>query len=82
MKVAFDIKLMRPACVLVAAVYRADTRVPTRFDPNDWLLAPTPDMAVYEINDSQLDQLVKKVEANRSKSREEVSDTTVNLRDD
>ncbi|ARQ95414.1 hypothetical protein [Bradyrhizobium phage BDU-MI-1] len=67
MRIAFDIKLMRPACVLVAAGMGADSNLASRFETKDWLLAPTPDMGVYEINEIQLDQLVKKVEAHRRK---------------
>ena len=58
MKIAFDIKLMKPACVLVAAGMGADSRVAQRFDTDDWLLSPTPDMAVYEITEEQLQQLI------------------------
>jgi len=61
MRLAFDIKLMKPACVLVAAGMGADTYLASKFNTRDWLLAPTPDMKVYEINDDQLAQLVNKV---------------------
>ena len=59
-KIAFDIKLMKPACVLVAAGLGADFRLAHRFDTNDWLLSPTPDMSVYEITEEQLRQLIQK----------------------
>jgi hypothetical protein len=54
---------MKPACVLVAAGLGADTDLPHEFDTKHWLLAPTDDMEVYQINDEMLSQLVAKVEA-------------------
>lgn len=63
MKVAFDIKLKRPACVLVAAGLGADSSAASRFDTKDWLLHPTPDMQVFETTEEQLAQLVEMVES-------------------
>lgn len=64
MKLAFDIELMRPACVLVAAGMGADSTVPARFPTESWLLSPTSDMKVYETSDEQLNALVGIVENN------------------
>jgi hypothetical protein len=61
MNVAFDVKLMRPACVLVAAAMGADLECASQFHAEDWLLAPTPDMEVYGVTPDQLAQLVEKV---------------------
>jgi len=61
-KIAFDVELMRPACVLVAAGYGADSSVPSLFPTDSWLLHPTDDMAVFEITDDQLEILVARVE--------------------
>ena len=58
---AFDISLMRPACVLVAAGMGANTRLAHEFPLNSWLLAPTDNMRVYRITDEQLTQLIQKV---------------------
>jgi len=63
LKVAYDIKLMRPACVLVAAGMGADSHLCHSFDADDWLLAPTDDMAVYNVTDDQLQQLIQKTKA-------------------
>jgi hypothetical protein len=58
MKVAYDKKLMRPACVLVAAAMGADPAAASEFDAQDWLLAPTTDMRVYETTLPQLMKLI------------------------
>jgi len=45
----FDVKLKRPACVLLQAVYGCahnNTFLQLNFDSKDWLVAPTPDMKV------------------------------------
>ena len=51
---------MRPACVLVAAGMGADSKLAHSFDCDTWLLSPTDDLAVYEITDDQLQQLIQK----------------------
>lgn len=57
MKLAFDIKLMRPACVLVGA----DPEGSKKFDAETWLLTPTPDMRVYDTTPEQLQALIARV---------------------
>lgn len=57
-RIAFDMVLMRPACVLVAAAMGADTQLPLQFDLDTWLLVPTDNMRVYEITHEQLINLV------------------------
>lgn len=68
MRIAFDIKLMRPGCVLVQAAMGADPQTCHPFDTEDWLLTPTPDMKVYPVTDEQLDKLVTMTEQNRNNS--------------
>lgn len=58
MKLAYDITLGRPACVLVAAGLGADVDASRVFPVKSWLLAPTPDMRVYETTADQLSLLV------------------------
>jgi len=60
MMVAYDIKLMKPACVLVAAGLGGDPAAAREFPTRLWLLAPTPDMRVYETTPEQLQMLVVK----------------------
>jgi hypothetical protein len=55
--VAFDTKLMRPACVLVAAGLGASIDAAKRFPTEWWLLAPTDDMGVYMTTPEELDLL-------------------------
>ncbi len=61
MKVAFDIKLMRPGCALVAAALGASIEAANRFNVEDWLLYPTPGMEVFETTEAQLEALITKV---------------------
>ena len=62
MKVAYDSKLMRPACVLIAAGMGASSEAARRFDIGHWLLHPTPDMKVYETSEAQLQRLLEMTE--------------------
>jgi len=61
MRAAFDIDLMRPGCVLVAAAMGATPGVANRFNTEDWLLIPTPGMQVFEITKKQLNVLLTKL---------------------
>lgn len=63
MRLAFDIKKMRPGCVLIAAALGADPVAARRFPTESWLLSPTSDMGVYETTEDQLAQLIERVEA-------------------
>lgn len=58
MLLAYDCKLKRPGCVLVAAGIGADPNASKRFPSEAWLLYPTPDMRVYEATDEQINTLV------------------------
>ena len=62
MKIAYDINLMRPACVLVAAGAGGDSSLAHEFNVDDWLLSPTDDLRVYDVTDDQLKQLVQMTE--------------------
>lgn len=62
MKIAFDIKEMKPGCVLLQASMGCDSSLSHHFDTKHWLLAPTPDLRVYEVSDSQLKELIRIVE--------------------
>lgn len=62
MKIAFDVEEMRPACVLLQAAFGCETKVANKFPVETWLLAPTPNMRVYNATPEQLEALVKKVE--------------------
>ena len=57
-RIAYDIRLMKPACPVLAAGLGGDTFDLGKFP--DWLLELTPDMKVYEVTPDQLRQLVEK----------------------
>lgn len=59
-RIAFDIKLMRPACVLLQAAFGCDSDLAHRFPTESWLIGITDDMRAYEVTDEQISQLVKK----------------------
>jgi hypothetical protein len=49
-KIAFDCKLRKPGCVIVQAMFGADNSLAGQlFNVESWLLAPTPDMHVYNL---------------------------------
>lgn len=68
MKIAYDIKLLRPGCALLQAAMGGDPLIAYEFDTEHWLLAPTEDIRVYEVTRGQLKILVKKTEGNRGKN--------------
>lgn len=55
-RILYDAKLTRPGCVLLAALAGTERAVLHRMD--NWLLAPTPDMKVYEVTAAELEALV------------------------
>ena len=59
MKIAYDIKLMRPGCAIVQVALGGSPEVKTEFPTDTWLEAPTKDMHLYEVNEEQLKKLVK-----------------------
>jgi hypothetical protein len=69
MRIAFDIKLKRPGCVLIQAAMGATAGVASKFPTESWLLSPTPDMRVYPLTDDQLSKLVVIVEREVQRGR-------------
>jgi hypothetical protein len=65
MRIVFDAKQMKPACVLLQAAMGGDTAPFNRHFggmPELWLVAPTPDMRVYETSDDELRKIATIVE--------------------
>lgn len=58
MRIAYDGMLRRPGCVLLQAAMGGDVAAAELFPVETWLLAPTPDMAVYTVTREQLTKLV------------------------
>lgn len=62
-KVAFDIKLMRPGCAILQALFGAEPTIADKFDTKTWLVGPTPEMKAYEVTPEELKKLVQYVHA-------------------
>lgn len=60
MKIAYDIKLMKPGCVLLQAAMGGRPSLADEFPTELWLLAPTPDLKVYPITPRDFRLLVAK----------------------
>jgi hypothetical protein len=56
-RIVYDVKLKRPGCVLLQAAMGGTVLDFVQKFPNEWLLAPTPDMKIYEVTDDQLNVL-------------------------
>jgi len=54
-RLVYDLKLGRPGCVLLQAALGADYthNFQLDFPSESWLVAPTPDMKVYNLTDEQ-----------------------------
>lgn len=57
-KLLYDVTLRKCGCVLLQAVAGGSIGIANRIPAEDWLVAPTPDMKLYELTDDQVDQLV------------------------
>lgn len=66
-RIAYDIKLMQPGCVLIQAGLGCDTYVAHQFPVGSWLTNLTPDMRRYEITESQLEQLIDRTKITEKK---------------
>jgi hypothetical protein len=61
-KLVFDTKLKRPACVILQAIYGGDSgAVSEHFPPDTWLITPTPDMTRFRIPRSRLPEIAERV---------------------
>jgi len=63
-KLAFDKKEMKPACVILQALYGGDREACFFF--RDWQINPSPDMVGLKATESQLRELAKVCERKRS----------------
>jgi len=53
----YDTTLLRPACTLLQAAYGATVSNADLAELGEWLVSPTPDMAMYELNEEQMKKL-------------------------
>lgn len=68
-RIAYDVELKRPGCVLLQAVLVRDSSIAQAFPPETWLTYPTPGMRVYEVTADELRRLVEiTVEASKARS--------------
>jgi hypothetical protein len=58
MKVVYDAVLKRPGCALLQAALGGTNGIADLFPLDSWLLAPTDDLRLYEINEGRLGQLI------------------------
>lgn len=64
-RIAYDTQRMQPGCVLIqAAMGGTVPNFSSLFDASTWLLAPTDDMKLFEVDEIQLEGL-----ASMSKAR-------------
>lgn len=55
--IVYDIKLRRPACILLQAAFRATVTTQDISGMGDWLTYPTPDMSKYEVTEKDIKML-------------------------
>ena len=59
MTLVYDIEKRRPACALIQAGNGCDSSLAYRFPTESWLLGPTEGMCKVEVNEEQLEALIK-----------------------
>jgi len=59
-KIAFDISLMKVGCPLLQATLGGNIDI-SMFPSEGWIIAPTKNLKVYEVNGEQLDILLERV---------------------
>lgn len=57
-RIVYDTVLKRPGCVLIQAAMQGSPDMANLFPVESWLTHITPDMAVYEATQEQIDILV------------------------
>lgn len=56
-RIAYDPVLKRPGCAIIQAAFGCSGNLASLFDTEDWLLAPTENLGVFEVTDEQLGKL-------------------------
>lgn len=60
MRIVFDTETKQVGCALLQAMYGGiDNETLSRFPTRGWLLAPSNTMGVYEVNEAQLQYLIR-----------------------
>lgn len=81
-RIAYDCTLHRPGCPILQAALGGEPMVADVFPVQSWLLAPTPDMHLYEATATQLLELVMMAEQARVTSAGEQRRNRYRLRHD
>ena len=68
MKIVYDARLKRPGCVLLQAMGGNVPNFSKLFPSESWLVAPTPDMKLYDVTPEQLKRLVEIAESQLTES--------------
>jgi hypothetical protein len=76
LRIAFDITLMRPGCALLQAAYQCGPHLADLFPVDIWLLSPTADLKVYNIERTQLSLLQEKTRLFHELGKEAVGATS------
>lgn len=69
MKLAFDMTLRRPGCALIQAAFGGDTSASSSFDVGTWLVFPTPEMRLYELDEATLSKVAEAVNREQATAR-------------
>jgi hypothetical protein len=68
LRLAYDVKLKRPGCILFQAALGGDTKAIMRFPTETWLIdTPGMSLKLYEVTEAQLAVLVALAEAQVAK---------------
>lgn len=62
MKLVYDFTLGRPGCALLQATFGSDNTMVNGFDSESWLVFPTPDMGMYELDTDKYTFLMRVTE--------------------
>jgi len=69
-RLVVDTEQLRPACVLLQAVYGGDTGIVSRlFDPDTWLVAPTKGMRMVTGTEEEWQRFAAAINTNRRTAR-------------
>ncbi len=66
MKIAYDAVLKRPGCALLQAAMGGSNGIQSHFPPSTWLLAPSDDLRLYEVDEDRLAKLITITEKHHS----------------
>lgn len=60
MKIAYDVKSMRPGCAILQAAFGCDSSVIRDFPVESWIVDSAENLKVYEVTEEQLQILIER----------------------